>query len=58
MVRGYDSFIRISYGPSFKEVQRGLEGMQRVIERGLVLKRQAHIHGKPFGKTGEPWADR
>eukprot|EP00913_Durusdinium_trenchii_P023256 g21834.t1 len=33
MVRGYDSFIRISYGPSFKEVQRGLEGMQRVIER-------------------------
>ncbi|CAK9115215.1 Aspartate aminotransferase (AspAT) (Transaminase A) [Durusdinium trenchii] len=54
----YDSFIRISYGPSFKEVQRGLEGMQRVIERGLVLKRQAHIHGKPFGKTGEPWADR
>ena len=51
----YDSFIRLSYGPSFKarvfwrvpvsecflvqcvficqEVQRGLDGMQRVIER-------------------------
>jgi len=34
----YDSFIRISYGPSFKEVQRGLEGMQRVIERQKKLQ--------------------
>lgn len=34
----YDSFIRISYGPSFKEAQRGLEGMQRVIERQKKLQ--------------------
>ena len=43
----YDSFIRISYGPSFKEVQRGLEGMQRVIERQR-LRREDEI--------GSPWA--
>jgi len=41
----YDSFIRISYGPSFKEVQRGLEGMQRVIERQR-LRREDEI-GSP-----------
>mmetsp|Transcript_7837 Transcript_7837/g.18263 ORF Transcript_7837/g.18263 Transcript_7837/m.18263 type:complete len:581 (+) Transcript_7837:49-1791(+) len=29
----YETYVRISYGPSFKEVQRGLEAMQRVIER-------------------------
>mmetsp|Transcript_68944 Transcript_68944/g.121894 ORF Transcript_68944/g.121894 Transcript_68944/m.121894 type:complete len:586 (+) Transcript_68944:52-1809(+) len=29
----YDSFVRLSYGPSFKEIQRGLDGMQRMIER-------------------------
>mmetsp|Transcript_33860 Transcript_33860/g.78737 ORF Transcript_33860/g.78737 Transcript_33860/m.78737 type:complete len:595 (+) Transcript_33860:132-1916(+) len=29
----YESYIRISYGPSFKELQRGLDGMQRVITR-------------------------
>mmetsp|Transcript_133711 Transcript_133711/g.337808 ORF Transcript_133711/g.337808 Transcript_133711/m.337808 type:complete len:593 (+) Transcript_133711:37-1815(+) len=29
----YESFVRLSYGPSFKEIQRGLDGIQRVIER-------------------------
>lgn len=29
----YESYVRISYGPSFKEIQRGLDGMQRAIER-------------------------
>ncbi|CAJ1412879.1 unnamed protein product, partial [Effrenium voratum] len=36
----YDSFVRISYGPSFKEVQRGLDGMQRVIERRKRLQEE------------------
>ena len=46
----YDSFIRISYGPSFKEVQRGLEGMQRVIER------QKKLQSIPDDAMGSPWA--
>lgn len=39
----YDSFIRLSYGPSFKELQRGLDGLQRVIER----------HRRPGNKVGD-----
>jgi len=29
----YETFVRLSYGPSFKEIQRGLDGIQRVIEK-------------------------
>lgn len=29
----YESYVRLSYGPSLKELQRGLDGMQRVIDR-------------------------
>jgi len=29
----YESYIRISFGPGIKELQRGLDGMQRVIKR-------------------------
>jgi len=32
----YGTYIRISFGPSFKEVQRGLDGIQRCIERARV----------------------
>ncbi|CAJ1358473.1 unnamed protein product [Effrenium voratum] len=39
----YDSFVRISYGPSFKEVQRGLDGMQRVIERRKRLQERFEL---------------
>jgi len=37
----YETFVRLSYGPSFKEILRGLDGIQRVIERhGKVRPRQ------------------
>mmetsp|Transcript_98011 Transcript_98011/g.204442 ORF Transcript_98011/g.204442 Transcript_98011/m.204442 type:complete len:584 (-) Transcript_98011:64-1815(-) len=29
----YESFVRLSYGPSFKEIHRGLDGIQRIIEK-------------------------
>jgi len=29
----YETYVRLSFGPSLKELQRGLDGMQRVIER-------------------------
>merc|ERR1712032_1045883 len=29
----YESYVRISFGPGIKELQRGLDGMQRVIKR-------------------------
>jgi len=32
----YGTYVRISFGPSFKEVQRGLDGIQRLIERARV----------------------
>lgn len=29
----YESYVRLSYGPNMKELQRGLDAMQRVIDR-------------------------
>mmetsp|Transcript_67677 Transcript_67677/g.195966 ORF Transcript_67677/g.195966 Transcript_67677/m.195966 type:complete len:586 (-) Transcript_67677:93-1850(-) len=29
----YETYVRISYGPCFKEILRGLDGVQRVIEK-------------------------
>lgn len=37
----YETFVRISYGPSFKEIVRGLDGIQRVIERHRALQKGA-----------------
>ncbi len=45
----YSGFVRLSYGPSFKEVKRGLDAMERVIFKYRELAQSRGL--MPYGGT-------